>query len=354
MKVYEFSGTAFEIGKQMGKAYGALIEAAMSGLLPQHAHHASMKERDELTEKVIEEHRAHFPELVEELEGIADGSGLRFLDVACYAFRVYHRFDPSRPEVVSEHNCYVVGIEDKNEGPVLGGVLEDFQFFRAVRKIHPSDGYRMVEVTWPGTHWTTGMNEHGLSITGASAEAGKLKPGARGLKPKGDRVVGIGYILLKKCKTVADVLAFTEPFEMVGNSAIADATGELVLVEAVKGFRAVRRPRDGYLIASSFFKSPEMIKALEEAGYDWQWAVNHFGGGAGLERYQIIEKILKETEGQDPVERIKKVFSSHEGRPEAAPCGKLNLNSSIFVPKRKKCFMAARYPCSAPWEEYEM
>ena len=354
MKMHEFSGTAFEIGKQMGRAYGPLIEAAMSGLLPQHAHHASINDRDALTEKVIEQHRAHFPEIIEELEGVAEGSGLRFLDVACYAFRVYHRFDPGRPEVVSEHNCYVVGVQDKDEGPVLGGVLEDFPFFRTVHKIHPVDGYRMLAVTWPGTHWASGMNEHGLAITGASAEAGKLKPGAEGLKPKGDRVVGIGYMLLKKCKTVADVLAFIEPFEMVGNSAFADATGEMLLLECVKGFRAIRRPEENHLIATSFFKSPEMINALEEAGYDWQWAVNHFGSGAGKERYQIIERILKETEGHDPVERIKKVFSSHEGRPEATPCSKLNVNSSIFLPRSRRCHMAARYPCSSPWEEYEV
>jgi hypothetical protein len=352
MKTHEFSGTAFEIGKQMGQAYGPLIGAAMSGLLPQHAHHASIKERDALTEKVVEQHRAHFPEIVEELQGIAEGSGIRFLDVACYAFRVYHRFDPGRPEVVSEHKCYVVGIQDTDEGAVLGGVLEDFPFFRTVHKIHPSDGYSMVTVTWPGTHWASGMNEHGLSITGASAEAGKLKPGAKGLKPKGDRVVGIGYMLLKKCRTVADVLAFIEPFETVGNSAYADATGEMVLVEGVKGFRAVRRPEDGHLIATSFFKSPEMIKALEEGGYDWQWAVDHFGGGAGKERYDIIEKILKKTEGTTAVERIKQVFSSHEGSPSANPCGKMNVNSSIFIPKKKMCFMAPRYSCSSPWEEY--
>ena len=109
MKYREFAGTPTEIGEQVGRAYGQLIEASIDGLCRQHAHHASPKDVDELTSKTVEEHRRYFPEYIRELEGMAKGSGLRFLDVACFALRVYHRFDPGRPEC--EEHCYVVGIE---------------------------------------------------------------------------------------------------------------------------------------------------------------------------------------------------------------------------------------------------
>jgi len=350
MKFCEFAGKPFEIGEQCGRAFGPWIEASIAGLCPQHGHFATPQQVDERTTKTVEEHRRYFPEYIQELEGIAKGSGLRFLDVACLALRVYHRFDPARPEC--EEHCYVVGVEDAQEGPVLGGVLEDFAFFSTIQKIKPTYGYKLIQLVWPGTHWTRGINEHGLCITGASAEAGKLKPGGKGFKPKGDRMIPLSYMMLLKCRTVKEAIAFAEPFEMVGNQGLADATGEMVLLECVKGYRAVRRPEDRMMIATSFFKTPDMLKALKDAGHDHEWAINFFGGGAGKERYQIVERLLKASEGKSPEARLKEVFTCHEGSAMAVPCSSGNVNSAIFYPRRKTCLAAGRFACSSPWIEY--
>ncbi len=349
MRYYEFAGTPREIGTQIGQTFAPLIEASIAGLCPQHAHHATPQRIAELTEETIEHHRRFFPAYIEELEGIAQGSGLPLQDIACLALRVYHRFDPGRPEC--EEHCYVVGVNDSQEGPVLGGVLEDYPFFPSIQKITPAHGYRLIHLVWPGTHWSRGINEHGLCITGASAEAGKLKPGAPGLRPQGDRVVPLTYVLLQQCRTVAEALEFVKPFEMVGLSGMADATGEMVLLEAVKGFKALRRPEQDVLVATSYFRSPEMLDALDRAGYDHEWAINFFGG-VGRERYEIMERLLLASQDRSPIERLQEVFSSHEGSKQAMPCNANNVNSVIFLPRAKRCLAAGRFACSSPWVDY--
>jgi hypothetical protein len=164
--------------------------------------------------------------------------------------------------------------------------------------------------------------------------------------------VALGDMMLLKCRTVKEAIAFAEPFEMVGNAGLADATGEMVLLECVKGHRAMRRPENRIMIATSFFKSPDMLKALDEAGHDHEWAIQFFGGGAGKERYQIIERLLQASEGRVPEERLKEVFSSHEGSKTASPCNAGNVNSAMFFPRRRRCLAAGRFACSSPWREY--
>jgi len=215
MRSIELSGTPLEIGRQYGAAFGQEIQE-------RYELHCVRTRRtpDKLPASVMKYVEQRCPDLLEEMDGLAQGAGLSLEQAV-----TYNHFN------VME-GCTPIFFRDSDAGPLLAQNLdatEDERHSLIVRVVRPRGGYAMMGPARIGTVWIgTGMNEKGLCCSGVSARCKKLdyQNGTHGNIVNRD--------VLQHCANVDEAFERQASHTVLGKHGVpvfADASGKALRIE---------------------------------------------------------------------------------------------------------------------------
>ena len=251
-----FNGTHYEIGFR----WGALL-AKRGNYILDNIGFPITAERLEFSESCIPIYQVHFPEILEEIQGIADGQKCDVTKLQAFLFSMY-AMPPS-----CNCSCFAVA----NGKNILFGRNSDF--LTELEKSNMNVLYRFASPSYSFTGNTTafvqmedGINEHGLAVGLTSIQPTRIKPG-----------MNAGLLLryfLEKCSRTEEVIKLicTLPISSAQTFTIADTSGDVAVVECCAERVEVRKPSGHmpYVCATNIFCADGMMP-FNIAGIDnWQ------------------------------------------------------------------------------------
>lgn len=217
-------GTPYEAGVAFGKTLRR-AQAELPGLW------RLCEEKYALGQASMRLCQTLWPALSEEVEGIAEGAGLRAMDVAAFLFSIY--CFPMAPHC----SCFAL----RDSGQVL--LARNSDFLKSIAPAYDSPFYQL-DGTIPFLGSTTsftqiedGVNRHGLAAGLTMVYPKEIQPGLNaGLL--------VRYVL-EHCQTVEEALAALAqlPVSSAQTIVLADAHGDLAAVECNCRAMHVQRPQ---------------------------------------------------------------------------------------------------------------
>lgn len=274
--------------------------------------------------------RRVFPEILEEVRGLANGMQEQYETVAAFLLTVGY----GKPMGCSSFAC----IDDSR---VMFG--RNYDFYLRLAKY--SESY----VTRPkGAHTSLantdiflgredGVNEEGVAISMHFVAAQLGTPGI-------NFPIAVRYVLdrCSKAEEAVDFLTHVK-FLTANNYLVADKDGEMAVVETCPVNVRIRRPEEGekFMVATNHFVHQDMKQFEDPAKRDPDSEL----------RYSTILRSLREVRGRVTESVAKRILSNHEGR----VCSHLDyiqlgtLWSQISELKSLSVLRAEGQPCKAKY-----
>lgn len=246
--LHRFHGTPLDVGRQHGAQLKPLVRKMVEALGGNVAHVTKREYAGRMEEYL----RRHFPEIIEEFAGIAEGAGISFKEASALSLTA------SLMELPTPHMCSSIAWNHPRYGPFLfktddgqgaspgdttGTIVQRRLAAKVAFDIQTTKSHRCLGVSDAGRVWLeTGVNEHGLCMGHSSG------------RPPID--VQDGYaipqhmfpgLVLRYCRNADEVEAFARKHPVTGkgvNIACADADGNLIAVEKCAGHTGIRRSRE--------------------------------------------------------------------------------------------------------------
>ncbi len=210
-----FRGTHYEAGYR----WGSLL-LKHKNIILENIPFAVTQDRIDYALTCLPLYEKYYPEIVEEIQGLADGQQCDIRILQAVLFSMY-----SMPPVC---NCSCFAFANDQE--VLLGRNSDF--LTEIEKLNLNVIYKLTDGTYSFTGNTTafvemedGINEHGLAVGLTSVYPIQCKPGFNaGLLLR---------YLLEKCKNVMEAVSCLHqlPIASAQTLTLADSSGEIALVE---------------------------------------------------------------------------------------------------------------------------
>ncbi|HYF48620.1 MAG TPA: C45 family peptidase [Planctomycetota bacterium] len=334
-RIVNVSGSYYEQGRQHGEQLAVVIAEVVTETLGSHDwHHAKAQEGLKRLRSNLERHA---PGLLEELRGIAAGSGVpeeRLWAYNCIAdIWQWNAF------------CTNVAFAKSPDGPLIGktnDIGRDGQRYHALFRRNSGDGGAMLWVTWPGTVWANCfVNGAGLAFGGTSV-----------VKKVRNNDGAPCNILLRwlgdACRNVEEGVALLRKIPIMhhpANITLADKGGHLAVVEKSPDGCGVRYPgEDGKIFAVNCFCTSESAAGDPELEKNSQ------------ARAESLTTLMAAQPGS--VERVKTVLASH-GHGGVCQHGDnpremWTTVAYVAVPARKAIHFAYGRPCETPFVEYKL
>ncbi len=236
MHEVNLSGSYYE----MGQIYGKMLKK--TGFKPPVKSKALQRLADqcwEITEPI-------FPEIIDEIRGISDISGIDFNDLG--------RFLLTHPEAKTK-GCTGFAITKDGE-TWMGRNYDWFYWFKDETESYytsPKDGYRSLAQSDIFLGREDGVNEHGLGVAMFGIPS-TFKPGVQFW-------VSIRYIL-DKCRNVEEAVKYLQetPHHCGYSVLMADKTGKKAVVEINPAENRVIWSEEDYLVCTNHLNHPDMVK----------------------------------------------------------------------------------------------
>jgi len=283
-----FKGTHYEVGYKWGHLLlklGKKIDYCPTFQLT--------KEKYAFASKCLEEYKKYFPEILEEIQGIADGNEVSVQTLHSILFCMYcFEFD---------NKCTCFAFSTDNE--IIFARNSDFLV--SLEKLymnciyHLKDSYSFNANTTAYVQMEDGVNEHGLAV-GLTFVYPKIR------KPGLNSGMLVRY-LLEKCKTTKD--AVTElhrlPIASAQTITIADKDGEIAVVECNPENIVVIKPEQNeqFVATANNFNSPQMQPYRNPEIDDWR----------SIDRYQTAYKALKNNNENYSIQFAQSVLAGKYG-----------------------------------------
>jgi len=333
-----------EIGWNLGQAVKARVKEFLA-LAPDFrtcaafAHHSRKK-----LERMLERTRARFPQIVEELEGMADAWEVPFLELFAYNCRSEIDVMTSTPS-----GCSTLGW-CKDRKAVLahnedGGDLNVGRCY--VAKIEPPSGVTFMAFVYPGLLPGNGpgFNRFGLVQTTNYIHPRRVADGV-------PRYI-IGRAVLEAASLTAAVAIVTargRAFSWHHNLASLPE-GRLLSVETYPG-RSHVQEIDGPHIHTNHLLHPEMAsKNLDEMDVPYE---------SSLTRLRVLRSVINAQGAPRTGKRMVELLSLHEGRPYS-PCrhpeGKIHgvtLGTAVFEGRTPAMTLYHGNPCLGIKQTYAL
>ena len=205
-------------------------------------------------------YRDYYPQLLEEIQGIADGQKLSSEVLETILFSMYSfRYD---------NHCTCFAVSNNNE--ILFARNSDFLV--SIEKLYMNciysldTGYAFNGNTTAYVEMEDGVNQHGLA-------AGLCFVYPKHVKPGFNAGMLIRYIL-EKCKTVSEAIEALQnlPTSSSQTITLADSSGEIAVVECNCEKLTIIRPEPGkdYVAATNCFTTPDMLNYRNTEIDDWR------------------------------------------------------------------------------------
>jgi len=303
----EITGSYYDIGYQVGKSFGKNIEAVIRRQKNWNQQLMEIQNSGEGKRKSREYHRLtqkHFPHLIQEINGMADGSGIHFDAIWAICIKSELSATEEEPEgcstIVFKHddNIWLFHNED-------GNMAYDKMMFLV--KINPPSGVSFISLVYPGIITGNGPSLNDKGIIQTTNYIGST-----------ESHIGIPRYLLGRALLEASDLdeainiATLEPraypyHHNLGSS----AENKYLSLETTPESWEVKEPNGMYCHTNHLLFTKTATYLAEDQEYKQS---------SSLSRYRVIEQKLKEfaDELQNP-EDFLNILSSHINKPYS-PC----------------------------------
>ncbi|MDO5556880.1 MAG: C45 family peptidase [Clostridia bacterium] len=270
-----------------------------------------------------------YPEIVEEIKGLAEGNETSFeflftMLSTMYCFNVDNR-------------CSCFAFKDKDN--IIFGRNSDFLV--SIEKYYMNvlynlnDSYAFNGNTTAFIEIEDGVNEHGLAIGLTFIAIDKVKPGL-------NAGILLRY-LLEKCKTVDEAINQLKilPIASAQTITMADSTGNMVVVECNSEKIEIVQPENNFVCATNIFHTESMKK----------YNLKDFDNWRADERFQTMQKAFEKANFSlnlaNEVLSGKHGFICQYNRKENSD----TVWSVIYDLKNKKIFRVEGNPGRKPFKE---
>ncbi len=306
----------------------------------------------------------NLPEQHERIKGIASGAGI--------ADKIVYLLQAMEMELMPKPGMYALGsgtaialnADATTSGePVLINNFDytlPFQDMILVRRNKPMAGCQTLDVTLAFSSGTfAGLNEHGLAIVHTFAYP------TDSLSIKSVPISIILQEALETCYTAEEAARLIErcPRDAGANIIIADATGDMRVIETSRSSSAQRLPDKDWLVATNHYITREMSKLQIPLVTRWgEKALPRLRGESiyksSLARYERAEQLL--SAGRFDPDMIETILADHGGGSPSDDTicrhGTVftTMASVIIYPKRKTIRVSVGKPCETKFEEFTM
>ena len=283
-----FKGTHYNAGYK----WGELLYKNNKIISSQHTF-VITEERKKFANQCLPIYKKYYPEILEEIKGIADGQQDFYENLYTFLISMYcFEFD---------NHCTCLAFKDDNN--IIFGRNSDFLV--DLEKLYMNCLYKLDNVysfngnTTAFVEMEDGINEYGLAI------------GLTFIYPK---VINIGFnagilvrYLLEKCKTTDEVIEKLKniPIASQQTVTVADSIGNIAVVECNAEYIEVIKPnKEGNFVAvANEFNSQKMKKYNNYNVDNWR----------AEERYSVAYNSLKENSNNFSIELTKNILSGKYG-----------------------------------------
>lgn len=340
MRVIETSGSYLNRGRQHGQAFArqvrALYERFCEGINPGDP---MVKSRLDQIERNMQ---AACPEILEELQGMAMGSGMAYEDILL--------LNASTEFGAVDHlaHCSNFVLAGAPHG-MLHGMNHDVNPANAVpfvvgELVYLETGITLKRIVWTGTVWTAAaVNSLGLSF-GESTVWVEDENWDAGLP------INILIALpVLRCATVPEAVALVQelaPIKHGYNFVFTDRQGQAAIVERSPTRSAVRYLENRGLYCANTFHSPVMQEVMADVPDTRQ---------NSQDRWQNFERFAADPGWLWDMDGLQQVLRDHtrpggacqHGRPDQA--GLYSAHSYIMIPDQNQLLVTDGLPCRQPY-----
>jgi hypothetical protein len=345
-RIVTLSGSYYEQGRQHGAALADVI-AEITGEIIGKLDWQTPKVEAALARLRTNTER-HAPALLEELRGIADGSGQP--EAALWAYNCVAD--------IWQVNAFCTNVAFRRtpDGPAIGktnDIGQHAQKYHALFRRTSGAGVPMLWATWPGTLWANCfVTASGLAFGGASVV--KRVRNEAGI-PSNILLRWIGEAA-SSVEEAIDVLRETPIMHHPANITLADSDGRLVVVEKAPDGCEVREcGEEGALFATNHFCTPG-LRGTDNPGEDL--------GPNSRARWENLARLTTNdqrptTNDQRPttVARLQEILADHHQPGAICQHGHNGMWTSVAyvaVPARRTLYFAYGRPCETPFVEYRL
>lgn len=324
-----FSGTHYQAGYRFGsmlKKYGVMIDKSPVFDITE--------EMKRFSADCMKEYERYYPEILEEIRGMAEGQGSSFQQLCWILFCMYC-FE-------TEPHCTCFAVADE-ENVILG---RNSDFLVSLEELNMNCLYRLDGAyafngnTTAFIEMEDGMNEHGLAIGLTFVYPRIQKPGI-------NAGMLVRYIL-EKCKTTAEAVERLKelPVASAQTLAIADSGGKIAVIECNAQAMEILYPEGGknYVAATNHFHA-ECLRQFDppETVDDWR----------SEDRYKTVKTALETCKGRYSVGVAQRVLAGGYGficqydRKKNAD----TVWSAVYDVKNRKVYRAEGNPSRKRFQE---
>jgi isopenicillin-N N-acyltransferase-like protein len=345
LRLVECRGTPREMGRQYGEQDREAIRHNVEFFTAKRWNPEAGRAFARTTRRLL---RERLPDVLDELEGIAEGSGTdadRVLSM--------NQVDTFGPEWLE---CTPLAVAKTDAGPIVAknndgtpharfgaGTPETYSY--VVRRCSPARGFPMVQVTYSG--WLSGldaMNAAGLANMHASVGSQFDKSG-----PRLDIRLW-AYQLMKQCATARSFLDGLANAALTGkgfNVVVADRAGHTVVVEAAVPLIAWRDSGKPFVYSTNHYVTAALRNSDARSPEAKEISVRRLGYLSWVE----------ETRTPRTLPDVQALLSSHE---PWAPCrhGGVGVSHTewtmIALPQKGEVLVAPGPPCKTPYQTFRV
>jgi len=297
IRMLEVRGTHRQVGQQIGEACRLSLQEIVAQARKEPGPGADWEAVLRKASLFLEATRPVYPQYVEELEGIAEGAALPFLDV--FAASCEELWEQAlwrgctdfaaRGPATTDGSTLLAHTND------LDATLEEHL---VILKVRAGDEPEFLAVSPGGLGLSAGFNAAGIALTGNEVTANDVRPGV-------PRTMVVRAILAaRRLGQALDACLFPQRASSY-NNIVADAWGE---VYAMEGSATDCEPiyiEDNILAHANHYVSPPM-RRFEAAPGEM---------GDSIVRHNRAMRLLRENYGQLSVERFQKLLADHANYP---------------------------------------
>lgn len=311
----EAKGKPGDLGISHGKSFSAQIQYNLDFYLNwlSHSNRVSSKRLLELARGFIPVVETHFPELVEEMDGIARGAGMKFEQIVLINARTdiaaLVKAELTRKKVPACTSLALFGKNEKKGSLALGQNWDwDTSMARApvILRLSPANHPRLVTLAEAGMLAKIGFNQHRLGVClNFLSHRSDGQPGGFGIP------VHCLLRVVLSCHSIQQAVKKVESsprcasanFLMGQQNTIGSRALDLEFTpEAI----ATLKPDGSHLIHTNHYLDQKLARGCTSGR-----------GPSTMNRYSTALKLARalENEESDPVNRMKQVLVSREGIP---------------------------------------
>lgn len=341
----ETGGSAFEIGYDIGVAMREQIGAAAASTRADLAR-AAEPEVTGTIHAYLSATTSAAPTLMEELRGLAEGSGVTLLEL----FVMNAAAELHQQTGFFAESCTVVGVTPAGttDGHVLIAHNEDatagWADYTYVVKAEPAEGPAFVAFAYAGLLLHQGVNAAGIGSVGNALYARDARPGVPKL---------LAYREILNQSTIEGAIrAATSPARAFGNNhLIANDAGDIYDIEVTGGRWAMHDAGNRFLAHGNHLVAPELAEL--DAHED---LLN------SRLRMARVERLVERSWGTIDLEGIISIMSDHSNYPRSickhhAPESDLDYGTigSVAIDVTTRTLRAcAGNPCRGEWREVSL